>query len=422
MNSSLSWADSYRALIERLPGLVAAAQLTVGGFSSCTDVYLSLYAVIDRLRAGAPAGGPASSVLDELERRASSGLGGELAVDWPQGPEWIDRLVTGRRAVGGTSLQAAQMLATLGAPALASLEDRSASQIDVIHPGVLIASSDGPVPRSSITAMGTGRPPHYIFEYAAGQSIGGRPVPRSERTILRFDHSDLQHDREFDRLSVELSPTAGAGIICGFNEVPPPMIAAELDYATSIARAWRRAGLGLVHLELGDFADEQQRDLTIERALPAVSSFGMSLSELRGLVPDGQAPDDAAIGLAEADGLSRVCVHADEWAMAVTRDDPDRELEALQAGCLLAAARASTGDFTVPRQLPDRARFTQPPMEPIRRSGAWSIACCAVPYLEQPAATIGLGDTFLAGTLLVLGGATTAARRLGTKRDGPWLQ
>jgi ADP-dependent phosphofructokinase/glucokinase len=35
--------------------------------------------------------------------------------------------------------------------------------------------------------------------------------------------------------------------------------------------------------------------------------------------------------------------------------------------------------------------------------------CCPAPYLEKPAATIGLGDTFLAGTLLVLGGATAPA-------------
>ena len=39
----------------------------------------------------------------------------------------------------------------------------------------------------------------------------------------------------------------------------------------------------------------------------------------------------------------------------------------------------------------------------------WSIACCPAPYLEKPAATIGLGDTFLAGTLLVLGGENCKA-------------
>jgi ADP-dependent phosphofructokinase/glucokinase len=408
--SAAVWTSSYLSLIARLPDLAATARLTLGGFSACTDVYLSLQATLDLLRRGAVAGSPAPKMLDELERRALSGIGGELAVDWPDGPAWMDGLVSGRRGVGGTSLQASQMLAMLGAPAMAALEDRSAGQLAVIHPSVLVATARVPVPRSEIEANGSGRSPHYIFEYTAGQSIGGRVVPRSSRTIVRFDHHDLQHDGHFDRLSVELARTAGAGIICGFNEAPPEKLAAEIDYAVGMAGEWREAGLSLVHLELGDFADDAHRRLTIEHMMPEVSSAGMSLSELNGIVDDEPQPEAAAILLAEAFELERVCVHADDWAMAVTRNDPERELEALQAGCLLASSRAAAGDFTVPRQLPDSACFRDPPLPRSSPApGGWSIVCCPAPYLEKPAATIGLGDTFLAGTLLVLGRAKAPA-------------
>ena len=167
----------------------------------------------------------------------------------------------------------------------------------------------------------------------------------------------------------------------------------------------------IVHLELGGFPSAALRDLTIARLLPAVTSVGMSLSELADLTGESESPELHAIRLAEAHGLERVCIHADEWAFAVTRGDAERELEALEMGCLLASARAAHGYFATPDRLPDGARLRTPPLPACQRRGGWSVACCPAPYLEKPAATIGLGDTFLAGTLLVLGGTTTSGSR-----------
>jgi ADP-dependent phosphofructokinase/glucokinase len=416
MTRDLSWPERYGALIERLPDLARNARLTMGGFSACVDVYLSLHDAVAPLREAAANTPAAAAMLDELERRALNGIGGELAVDWPEGPAWIDRHVSGRRGIGGTGVQAAYMLAMLGAPALVALEDRSAEQLAVIHPDTLIANERGALPRSSIKAEGRAKPPHYIFEYTAGETIGGKRVPRSSRTIVRFDHSALEHDPHFVRLSKSLAATvAGAGIICGFNELPPEHAAAEIDYAASVADAWRRKGLALVHMELGDFPDPRMRALTIERLMPAVTSVGMSLSELVGLTESGVPPDFSAMRLAESFGLDRVCIHADEWAFAVTRGDPERELQALEAGCLLASARAAEGYFSVPEHLPDSARFTIPPLPVSLQRDGWSIVCCPAPYLEKPAATIGLGDTFLAGTLLVLGGRETVKPSLAAR-------
>jgi len=143
MTTPFSWADQYTALIGRLPELIAEARLTFGGFSVCTDVYLSLHETFDRLDAAAGDAGPARKVMNELRRRALGGIGGELAVEWAEGPAWIDAHCNGRHAVGGTNLQAAHMLAMLGAPAMSALEDRSAGQLGVIHPDVLVATDAG---------------------------------------------------------------------------------------------------------------------------------------------------------------------------------------------------------------------------------------------------------------------------------------
>ncbi len=410
MTRAIAWPDEYEELIGRLPDLVERSRLTVGGFSACVDVYLSFQETLGQLTAAGDDGAESAAMLAELERRAMNGIGGELFVDWPGGPGWIDRHATGRKAVGGTSAQAAYMLALLGAPALIALEDRSADQLAVLHPETLVATENGVAPVSSVVPQGAGRPPHYIFEFTAGERIGESRLPRSSRTIVRFDHSELHRDAAFVRASLETAGDAGAGVLCGFNEMPPERATEELDYAAGVAAAWRRAGLAMVHVELGDFPGSALRDRTIEELLPAVTSVGMSLSELADLTGESGPPEAAAIRLAEAHGLERVCVHADEWAFAVTRGDSERELEALKTGCLLASARAANGYFAIPDRLPDSARLCTPPIPTSLRSGGWSVACCPAPYLEKPAATIGLGDTFLAGTLLVLGGATTPAR------------
>lgn len=422
MTRDQTWPEAYTALIERLPDLAREARLTMGGFSACVDVYLALREAAPALRRDA-AGTPAAAMLDELERRALAGIGGELAVDWPEGPAWIDRRISGRRAIGGTSVQAATMLAMLGAPALVALEDRSEAQLDVIHPDVIIATPDRLMRCADIVPAGQGKPAHYIFEYAAGDLIDGQPSPRSSRVIVRFDHKPLEHDPDFVSLSTSLAATAGAGILCGFNEMPPDGALADVKYAAEVARGWQAAGLGLVHMELGDFPDPSMRALTIEWLTPVVTSVGMSLSELHGLVGTDLTPEAAALSIADSFGLDRVCIHADPWAFAVTRGDPERETEALMTGCLLASARAAAGYFTVPASLPDNARFTSPPLPFSLQQHGWSIACCPAPYLERPAATIGLGDTFLAGTLLRLGAKASPSvgpeMTVGLNQAGP---
>jgi ADP-dependent phosphofructokinase/glucokinase len=226
---------------------------------------------------------------------------------------------------------------------------------------------------------------------------------------VRFDHSELQRDPAFVAASIAEAPRAGAGILCGFNEIPPERAEDELAYAAEVARTWRAAGLHLIPVELGDFAEDALHELAIRRLLPEATSAGMSRSELADFARDGEPAEATAIRLAETYGLDRVCVHADEWAFSVTRGDAAVELEALEMGCLLASTRAANGYFAVPDGIPAGARFLPPPLPAIGERDGWSIACCAAPWLEKPAATIGLGDTFLAGTLLVLGGVRQAA-------------
>ena len=97
------------------------------------------------------------------------------------------------------------------------------------------------------------------------------------------------------------------------------------------------------------------------------------------------------VALGERLGVRRLCVHADEWAAAVTRGDAEQELDALMTGSLIAAARAEAGGRCAVGCRPAGAGSAS------RRSGRdavperLAVRHLPVPYLDRPASTLGLG-------------------------------
>lgn len=399
MNAA-DWEQRYAGLAARLPDRAERARPVLCGLGACVDAYLCLADALSVLD-GTPTA-PAAALRRLLIERASRGVGGEVRVDWPGGPAWLETRLRPRLGLGGTGAQAAQTLAVLGAPTLLALSDRSAAQLALIHPKVGIAGPNGILPARALEAAGSGRAPHYIVEFTAGVPAGEVVPPRSSRVIVRFEDDPLEPDPWFERASVELSASAGAAILSGFNALPAGGVRGRLAQVRPLAGAWRAAGLGQVHLELGDFPDPAAMPEVLRGLAGSATGLGLSRSELLKLVPDGGSIIERTRTLAERFGFERVAVHADDFALALTRGEPEAELEALMTGSLLAATRALHGRIAVPDGCPRGAVFGVPPGPPLSRRGSWHLACCAAPYLPKPAATIGLGDTFLAGTLLVL--------------------
>ena len=398
--SDAIWRQAFDALAAAVPDFAAAAKPLLTGFAACVDKLIDLHAMAPALkceRAG-------RVLFDELMARARNGRGGEFEVDWPGGPGFLDTFVKpGATAIGGTSAQAACTLACLGGSAVIALGDRSPGQLAALHPAVKLFNENGTlVSVGDMRPTGAGKPAHYIFEYTAGRPLPDFTPQRSTRVIVRFAAEDLEDDPLFERYGRTQAAGAGAALLSSPNGVGAERLPSALDRMASFSRAWQDAGIP-VHFELGEYPTPGALDETLRRMTGSVTSIGLNFNELRSVGIASTAPKAELKAFAEHHSLSRLVVHADDWALALTRGDPERELDALAMGCLLASARAEAGEPIAKPHAPAAAVFGGAPHEPITSyaGSGWRIVCCAAPYLSKPTSTIGLGDTFTAGTMLV---------------------
>ncbi len=396
-----NWPELYADLLRRLGTYAEHARWTFCGLGACVDGILSVHDAVPLLLATSD---PAAQALGAtLAQRAEAGVGGEIRVEWDEGPALLDAALHPATALGGTGPHAARVLTLLGAPTLLALEHRDAEQMVCLDGDICLAQNGQPVAARDVLPHGMPRPKIYIFEFTAGRLVRATVAPRSSRIIVRFTDPDTENDAEFEALSTLLAPQAGAGVLSGFAAVRSRDLDRTLARARDLALCWRAAGVPVVHLELAGFDTPALRDRTLDGLRGAYTSLGLSQSEYQALVP-GDAPEtETVVATAQWLEVDRLCIHADAWALTVTHGDPDHERTALMAGCLLASTRAALGRPSRPVGINPDAMFEAPPDE--RRCGDWNIVACAAPYLPRPATTLGLGDTFMAGCLLVLGQA-----------------
>ncbi|APG93062.1 ADP-dependent glucokinase/phosphofructokinase [Sinorhizobium americanum] len=408
MNDAIAgnWPERYAGFVGALSTSGReATTLRLGvflcGMSSVVDARVDMHDM--EALASSPAHSRAGALFSLLKDRADRGVGGEVKFDWPDGPKWIRTNVKVRHALGGTGPQAAWVLSKLGASALIALEDRHSLMLQQIPRGVLVAQDGKLIEADEVTPSPQTVPETFIFEYTAGKTVADVACRRSSRIIVRFIDRGLQNDVEFDSMSTGLASSAAAGLLSGLNDVSFDQLPEASEKVFTLARSWRDAGLKVIHFELAGYSSSGALNLVLGALRGSVTSIGMSQSELLTLHPDAQQPMEAMIALGERLNLNRVCVHADNWAAAVTKCDPNQELRALMAGCAIASARAATGAPVERVTIAADAKFEPLPFQGYARKGEWSFVACSAPYLEKPATTLGLGDSFTAGCLLVLG-------------------
>jgi len=412
------WTGRYAAYAADIGGSAAHAPLTLTGFSACVDAVYAVDArMLDALThvASRDVTSLETAFARAILERIAEARGGELFRKWDEGPAWAENLLgsTRRLQVGGTGPQAAWALAILDAPSVVALRDRSPDQLSVLHPAIGISGPNG-ITAASDTPAGAAatKPRHYILEFTAGTRWSAGVVERSTRIILRFAHDGLERDEAFAKLTPRLAPTAGAGLISGMNGLRPGDEGDE-HWVIDLVRLWRKSGLPLIHLELAEYPVDRQLADVCKQYAGLANSIGMSMSELRGLTRSSADPAELALAVAQLGSVDRVCIHADTWSMSVHRHDPAVEVMMLLTGNLMAASRASHGVPAAELDVHPLATYTDDFPRPRDLGGGWRVDCVPSPYLYQPRSTIGLGDTFVAGTLLAHGLARGGGDRVG---------
>jgi ADP-dependent phosphofructokinase/glucokinase len=399
----LNLAEKYASLSREVCDTAQDLKPVYCGFSACID---HLYDLDPVLRALEASNGHAERALrTKLVAFAHSGRGGEIEVDWPEGLSFFKDLPPKRALPGGTGVQVACQLALFGARPVLALERRDPKLIRLLHPNVTLAEADS----------GNANPPspepapiHPIIEFSPACDRGRST--RADRVIVRFSEDPIEQDDAFANYTSNPDHEAGAAVVSGFNALKGQKLESALVWGAGLLRQWRDIDMPLVHLELADFDSAEERDTMLDEFAGLYTSVGMNFSELQQLrSSDLNTSDsilDAVHSVARNLGVSRVTVHEDRWALSFTQGDPVKELCAIEFGCLTASARAYAGQPTKPVGLPADATHLEPPWPSIaktQRDGHF--VCCAAPYLNNPATTIGLGDSFLAGTLAVLAGS-----------------
>ncbi|TIW76216.1 MAG: 6-phosphofructokinase, partial [Mesorhizobium sp.] len=89
--------------------------------------------------------------------------------------------------------------------------------------------------------------------------------------------------------------SAAAGLLSGLNDEAIENIGAASRHVFALSRDWKDAGLRTIHFELAGYASQQAIEELLSNARGAITSVGMSHSELLAMNPSAHNPMEALI-------------------------------------------------------------------------------------------------------------------------------
>ncbi|MCA9876376.1 MAG: hypothetical protein KC442_01295, partial [Thermomicrobiales bacterium] len=359
-------------------------------------------------------------LLTGIAQCVAAGDGTDLVIRDPAVQAWLLERMPGRRQIGGTGVQAASTLTTLGFPALVHLTGRSAEQIAALETRDLmwLGTGDGLIPVAAGVRPDDETMWHPALEFNAGlrAPLPGRPAaPAANRVLIGYDpvNADLRIDPGFSAAMRDPGLAIDVLLISGFTQLHEPEMRARVFADTRQAlQAWRAVRPDLfIHLELGAMPDFGHVRQIAAELHPYVTSIGMNIDELRELLAvDGvvmAAPGPELVAqmraLAAQFPTPRFSVHTREFCLTLTDREPEQERAALIFGSLAAASRARIAAFP---HLADLAETLA--QGTINATGLALVDTLAnepgvvvTPGIvfDGPTATVGLGDSFT-GALL----------------------
>lgn len=359
---------------------------------------------------------------------AVHGMGGEVAITSAEVVECIRKQFDIRYAMGGTCAQGAAALSVMGVPAVIHITDRSREVIDELdYPGLESVRDGKRVPMRECVS---GLPPllHLIIQFSKGDILRinneSYEVPLSNRMIAEYDNVHKILPVEPDFLSyIEQN----AGRVCcysvsGYNAIEDPAVAEErvAQFREHFRKVKEKNPNIKIYLESAHYISSHIRDMVYSGLAPWLDVLGMNEEELANLTARKSHPVNTEDLQSILTGLDYVLeqypvkgiiMHSKDYSLYYGAPVEGIDMEkGLTLGNLMSGTRARIGRYGT---MEDCRKTLELDLSPVGLRFAEELSHMELPheavlvpsrYMEKPACTVGLGDTFVAGVQICFAG------------------
>ena len=356
----------------------------------------------------------------------SRGIGGEVAIS---DPKILESIGSTYHSLGGTAVQGAAALAAIGYSSIVHLTDDSFEVCDLLNSQYIsTVNCAGELIHALEVNQKREKEIHLIIQFQKGEVIEFHSqnftIPESNRLIIthiHINHTIPLHSPFFTYIEKH-APFISSNVISSLNEIVDPKIMQHrLEFLIEhIKRYNSHNNRALVFYEDAHFHDKELRELVMHTLYPYIDIVSKNLEEFAyTLRMDGVIINfDDILSIVSATRYIKekysvkkgIIVHTKDYSMYVGEKIQYDITQGLILGNLLATAKALFGCYGSLCHLKEVLSL---PMSTkgltykrIVESHTWPDEVILVPtkYIEKPAYTIGLGDSFVAGVQMCFHG------------------
>lgn len=349
------------------------------------------------------------------------GLGGEVDITSRKVIDVLTEYFDVEYGLGGTCAQGAAALGSMGIPVLVHITDCSKDVIRQMSGIRIEAVKHGRAVPVETYVSGEEALCHFIVQFTKDDVIRvfGKEykVRLSNRLIMGYDtvHKILPVEEEFLAYCEKNAKDICSYDISGFNAVTDRKIMQErLERLAVHYRSVKEKNPDCrIYFESAHFINNEIREYTYQTLAEVIDIMGMNEEELvdltrtRGYAVDKDSLDSILKGLEELIKVYPVhgfVVHSKDYALYFGKDMPGTDIEqGLTLGNLVSGTRARTGRYgsvsdcreTLKLELSGTGLAFAKELEGYHLP--YKVVLVPSRYMEKPATTIGLGDSFVAG-------------------------
>lgn len=359
-------------------------------------------------------------LLETVVYYCSNGIGGEVDVE---NVGLIKETFDFSYGMGGTAVQAAMALNSVGCPSIVHLTDDSKEVCDILNtPQVYTVSQDGRLVHTDEITQTNEQEPHFIIQFKKGDKIclGGQEavIPCSNRLIITkiTVNEFVPFSEPYFRWIEQNASQVSSNVLSSFNALlNPELLKERLDYAKGHIAAYRKGNPeGIVFFEDAHFHSIDVKKLCLETIGESVDILSMNEEELNHTlnhmyqesvdVEDIISCVEGAKSIRRMFGVRKgVVIHTKDYSMYVGEPLKADIERGLIYGNLLATAKANNGWYGTKEQVEEVLEFgfSDRGMKNYQtvRESKYAGETVLVPskYIDKPRYTIGLGDSFVGG-------------------------